>query len=272
MNDIEFPPNCYLYNYDGQTHMATTPLRVPPDETLFNWFRGVPCSPYVSVHDIIFASDVRYLQPFLYFLCRTIHAKVAVEIGVADGSTTLPILKAVSEVDGGRLYSVDPHVTVQPSEENIGAAASMVQRNGLLNWWTLFQGTSNAFFDGGRAPQQIDFAFIDGDHCCGPVMRDARNILSRLTPGGICIFHEWGDAPSYEEIRSLPLEAVDGDAGSYGTQRALAAVLPEYAGMIDIMPLDFGGCGIDRFHEWTEGGAVMIRKRRQGEFRIPGRT
>jgi len=49
------------------------------------------------------------LGRFLYKLVRTLHPKIVVETGVANGISSSFILKALSENSSGRLYSIDLH-------------------------------------------------------------------------------------------------------------------------------------------------------------------
>jgi hypothetical protein len=193
-----------LINKDGQFHRRVV-TEEPSDSWLMSWFRSEAVPPAIDEACITSAADVRYLQPLLYFLARTHHAKVAVEIGVADGSTTFPLVKAVSEC-GGMLYSIDPSVCV-PARE-------MVRRCGFERWWAFRQTTSDEFFAGSGNDDGTQTTL----------------------------------------------------AGTYGTQRALREVLPSYD--VDVMPLTFGICGVDRYYEWTETGAILIRKRRPGEFQL----
>lgn len=265
-----------LHSKDGGVVHSEMPDPHPPDAALFAWFRGAECAGGPLFNDISRAFDVRYLQPILYFLARTMHAKVIVEIGVADGSTTWPLVKAASEIEGGEVHSVDPSACEWAHE--------LMRRTKPVAKWQHHQMTSDEFF-AHHAPSVIDFAFVDGDHSCGGVKRDARNVLDRLVPGGIVVFHEWGPAPPFETIRNTPEEiiqdkpdrpltseecAYNNDACANGTQRALYQVLPDYD--VDVMPLDFGACGNDRFEEWTEGGALVVRKRRcADEYRLIGK-
>ena len=227
---------------------------IASDATVFSWFRGLPEPPLIP-SDIMRATDTRYLQALLYFLARTMHARVAVEIGVADGSTTWPLLKAVSET-GSTLYSVDPEPCL--------FAKDLVARSGFAAHWQFVQAYSTSFFQWPDAPAEIEFAFIDGDHTADGVLNDAHNVLTRLVPGGIAVFHEWTPgASTYDEmVREARIYQGDANtrAGIQGTPRALFQVLPEYD--VDVFPLEFGACGIDRFAEWTEAGALLVRKRK----------
>ena len=58
------------------------------DEQLNCFFRRQP-NEIITQRDIDLSSDVYSLQPILYHLAYSIKAKIIVEIGVADGSTTI---------------------------------------------------------------------------------------------------------------------------------------------------------------------------------------
>ncbi len=251
-----------LYVDDGQLRASDTllPGTGNAERLIFSWFRAIPNDSCPTEGDIALAFDVRYLQPLLYFLARTIHAATVVEIGTADGSTTIPLLCAVSEMSDGRVYSIDPDPCVKGHD--------VVIRSGLVASWTFCHGTSRQFFASGRAPAAIDFAFIDGDHTAEGVAYDAVEVLTRLVPGGIAVFHEWGDAPPYQEISELvrKTEPDTSQSAAYGTHRALYEVLPQFD--VDVMPLDFGACGKGRSPEWTEAPAVMVRRRKAIDFRL----
>lgn len=245
-----------------------------PDSDLFVRFRHPQERPdYITDYELNMTLDTRYLQPLLYFLARTIHAKTIVEIGIGKGGSTLPLLKAVSEMQGGMLHGVDPQVLETEPRR-------IVDRYELRHCWTWHQMTSDAFFAGPGTNLEIDFAFVDGDHIYDAVGRDAHNVLQRLVPGGIVVFHEYEchHIPPWEQIMNLPQSDVySGDryedaaawhtkAGEHATPRVLRTVLPQYD--VDIMPLDHGACGLDRVAGWTEAGALMVRKRFPNEFQV----
>jgi len=222
-----------------------------PDEHLLNWFRGILTPPFINERDLSLSQDVRYLQPLLYFLARSHHAKTIVELGVADGSTTIPLLKAASEIEGGILHSVDP--------SGCEDAIDLVGRYKMYDVWKMYQMKSDDFFNKYALDMKIDFAFVDGDHSYAGVVSDIRNVVSRLVPGGIAIFHEWSlFNKDVDDFNNIPKDRSD-LACSYGTCRAIYDVLNEFN--VDTMPLHFGACGLKRQKEWTEGAAFMIRKR-----------
>ena len=136
--------------------------------------------------DIEGAQDVSTLMPLLFLLTRYIYGPrpkrdiIAVEIGTHDGSTALPILKALAEV-GGHLHSVDPYRCEQ--------AHRLVDTFEYRPWWTHHQIPSDTFFE--TFDEVIDFGFVDGDHRWPVVERDIRNLYERLRPGGMIVVSDY---------------------------------------------------------------------------------
>ena len=223
------------------------------DADLIRWFRGVP-GDRIRVEDLLWSQDKRYAQLFLYSMARSMHAKTIVEIGVADGSTTWPLLKAASET-GGIVYSVDPSYSEM--------ADSMVHRCGYQNYWNYYIGLSDDFFQHEGKELSIEFGFIDGDHSYMGVYNDLKNIIDRLVPGGIVVLDEWYTTWD-QDNDEVNLRDRSPASASGGTSRAICDLLPQYPRM-DMFPLNWGMFGKDRFKEWTEPAVVMLRKRSDGE-------
>jgi predicted O-methyltransferase YrrM len=248
-----------LYCQNGQyLQEAFQPPRVP-DEHLFAWWRGRISEPYITAHDLTHSQDVRYAQMLLYWLARASHAKTIVEIGVAEGSTSWPLLKAASET-GGMVYSVDP----SPSSAQL--APALIQRNNLGDLWRFHNITSNEFFAPGGPGHNltIEFAFIDGDHSYQGIRHDAENVFSRLIPGGFCVFHDLDERIPPTAIRDLPTDWSP-ESCSHAVARVVLDIQAEGRFAIDCLPISFGLCGLERFPEWTEGGVLITRKRLPGQ-------
>lgn len=233
-----------------------------PDHLLFDWFRGKLADPHIQENDLNTAQDCRYISFLLYALARTSHAKSIVEIGVAEGTTTFPLLKAASEVEGGHVHSVD----ISPLSQYL--SSDLVKRNGLMDIWTFHHMGSDDFFAGPGKDLTIDFAFIDGDHSYVGQRNDLENCLQRLIPGGFIVMHDLqieNDNDSEEWLSSLPNDRSP-ESCPFGVVRACREVLLRYD--VDYMPLVWG-LGGGEFKEWTEGGSMLIRKRRLGDLGIP---
>jgi len=248
---------------DGNGEYPIVPFEPPtiPDSLLMDWFRGVIHEPYITHYDLERSQDVRYLQPLLYFLARTLHAKTILEIGVADGSTTWPLIKAVSELDDGVVYSVDP------SDASREAVQSLIQRNSMQKWWAYHNIKSDEFFTGPGKNLTFDFIFIDGDHSYAAVKSDLAHSLERLTEGGIIVMHDLQiNIENESDLEQYPKD-YSPLAGAYSVVRAMKDIIPGHYD-VNYFPLHFGYAGLERYKEWTEGGAMLLRKRTKDEIVI----
>lgn len=171
------------------------------DSTLMEWARSAaesyagnqnaPVPHGLRLRDVDLAKDVASLMVPMFFVTRFFmghrpdHPLVCVEIGTADGSTALPVLKAVAEV-GGHLHSVDP--------SGCEDAHMLVDQFGYRSYWTHHRMASDHFFQTFREP--VDFAFIDGDHRWPVVERDMKNCYAALRPGGIMWTSDYSALPA----------------------------------------------------------------------------
>jgi predicted O-methyltransferase YrrM len=242
------------FHYDNQLNKIFTEETSPEvtDERLFDWFRGNLRPPFIVQEDLERSQDVRYTQFLLYFLARSAHAKTIVEIGVAEGSTSFPLLKAASET-GGIVHSVDPSKNSGPE------AVDMVRRNNLNQWWRFHNIESDAFFAEDGKDLIIDFAYIDGDHSYAGIESDTRHVWERLIPGGVIVFHDLGNDDSVYTAKpdNLPQDYLP-ESCANGTTRVLRKLIPELG--MQAVPLSYGAAGLNRFEQWTEGGITIVRK------------
>ena len=177
------------------------------DKTLMEWANAgakhyaqenYPDVDGITRRDIELASDVSTFMPMLYLVPRYFMGfnqnslnPVYVEIGTADGSSAIPILKAAQETNG-HLHSLDP--------SDCEDAHRLVKQFEYEKYWTHHQMPSDDFFKTYNG--YIDFAFIDGDHRWPVVERDIKNCFERLRPGGMIWVSDYGvlreGYPSYE--------------------------------------------------------------------------
>lgn len=148
------------------------------DEELWSWSQGRAIGK-ITPRDVELAWDVAHLLPLLYVIPRYVERHpedktVFLEIGTADGSSALPMLRAAAEV-GGHLHSVDP--------DRCEDAHRLVATFGYESYWTHHQTYSDEFFKTFR--ETIDFSFIDGDHRWPVIERDILNCYERTRTGGI---------------------------------------------------------------------------------------
>ena len=130
--------------------------------------------------------------------CLERHAqgrRLALEIGTFQGVSAAVIARAMAA--DGRLYCVDPwplHRGRETPEFQI--YKRLLKRSGVDGKVTYLQGTSKTMGD--RFPQDLDFAFIDGDHSYDAVVLDWRAVRPRLAKGAVVCWHDTSvprDAP-----------------------------------------------------------------------------
>lgn len=228
-------------------------LRMNTDDILRAFYRGEP-SGNVTAEDVVRANDVWQVVPVLYHLAMSRRARTIVEIGMADGSTTVPLLCAAREL-GGIVWSVDP---MSPSVSIV--ALEMFDRLGLLAEHVFANQTSDEFFRLFDRP--IDLAFIDGNHEVDYVERDLRNVLNLLVPGGLIVLHDFGSLPADGSIGGWK-GVTPNERGSSGVQRAVVLALCGRTD-VDVMPLDLAG--VPDGARWPGIGCCVIRKRPAGEL------
>jgi len=222
----------------------------------------------LRVRDVELAADVGTLIVPMFFIVRFLmgaapdarmgrpgHPLVCVEIGTADGSTALPILKAVAEV-GGHLHSVDP--------SECEDAHLLVDTFGYRSHWTHHKMPSDHFFEGFHSA--IDFGFVDGDHRWPVVERDLRNLYERLRPGGLIWASDYDPLPegappyAHEHDGSAVYEAhVGGDV--FGERQASRGVAKAAHRAVPSLPR------AQSFHlpQWPNS-SLLIRKMVDGEL------
>ncbi len=124
-----------------------------------------------------------------------LHAETYLEIGVSNGENFL-------QIEAPFIIGVDP---VEPNQ----AIKNSLSENRLY-----FQMKSDDFFiqnKGLLESRKVDLAFIDGAHNYRQSLRDLKNCLQHLKPGGRIIMHDcnpispWIETPAetYEEACSL---------------------------------------------------------------------
>lgn len=144
-----------------------------------------PDRPLYDVHALVSelsadpARDMDCHLLVLYTIARFLPARLAVEIGVDDGSSTLPLLLGVAEA-GGILHSVD----VAPSV----CAHEKVEVSGLADHWKFHQNYSDEFAE--VCPRPLDLVLVDGAHGYDSVKRDWEKYEPLVRTGGLLLFHD----------------------------------------------------------------------------------
>ena len=148
----------------------------------------------------------------LFSLALTTKGKTFIELGVRDGSTTLPLLLA-AKLCGGKLYSVDINKTdYEPTKD-------------LINHWSFHQMSSIDFlesFDG-----DIDLIFVDDWHSYEHVAKELEILDRKVSPKTIILLHDlmYGETcPFYH----TDLTIKDGQWGNGGPYRAVAELNQQF--------------------------------------------
>jgi predicted O-methyltransferase YrrM len=124
----------------------------------------------------------------LYQLVRARKPQLAVEVGMANGISTLAILTGLRDSgSGGHLISIDPH----QGRSWRGVGVLQVCRAGLEDHHTLVEEPDYlALPDLLRANTRVDFAYIDGWHTFDHALLNWWYLDKMLKPGGIVGFND----------------------------------------------------------------------------------
>jgi predicted O-methyltransferase YrrM len=124
---------------------------------------------------------------FLYSLVRHFRPEVTVEIGMANGFSSLYIAQALSENGRGRHIAMDPF---QMSDWG-GAALASLRRAGLDSLVRLIEKPSHqALAQLEEEGERTQFVFIDGSHMFDYVVTDFLLADRILTEGGLLAFDD----------------------------------------------------------------------------------
>ena len=122
--------------------------------------------------------------------------KVAVEVGLAYGVSTLYILDALREVGGQKLIGIDPSQNGQWK----GGGLHNLELAGYRGMYEFHENTSQLVLPGlvGRG-ERVGFGFIDGWHTFDHMLVDFFYIDQMLDIGGVVVFDDVG----YPALRRL---------------------------------------------------------------------
>ena len=121
---------------------------------------------------------------YLYRLVRKTRPALVFEIGCCVGFSTLHIAKALKENGIGRLVSFDLNTSV---------ASKNIKEARLSDYVEFLQGNSSVISKQyllDHNDEEIDLAFIDGDHTTRGCVRDFNALHSHIRKGGYIIFHD----------------------------------------------------------------------------------
>lgn len=124
---------------------------------------------------------------FLYSMVRQFRPAITIEVGMANGLSTVFIAEALRENGVGRHIAIDPF---QHSDWH-GAAIALIRKAGLESYVELMELFSHqALPELERKGIIADFAFIDGSHLFDYVMTDFLCVDRILKPGGLIAFDD----------------------------------------------------------------------------------
>jgi predicted O-methyltransferase YrrM len=158
-------------------------------------------------------SDMRQNLPILYGIVAGMGAQRVLEIGTSDGTSTLALLKAVSET-GGRLTSIDI--------VDVPVAQALVEKYGLAPHWTFLKGDSFEVLTRLRAeqeaappdaPRDYDVILVDADHTRAGATRDFAEASKMLRKGGVIFTHDnWMASSDHDFSKPFGQRAIEGCA------------------------------------------------------------
>jgi predicted O-methyltransferase YrrM len=121
---------------------------------------------------------------------KDVRSRVAVEVGLAFGISTLYILEALKEVGGEKLIGMDP---AQNDNHWRGGGLHNIREAGYGSLYEFHENTSQQVLPALVSQgQRIDFAFIDGWHTFDHTLIDFFYIDQMLNVGGVVVFDDVG--------------------------------------------------------------------------------
>jgi predicted O-methyltransferase YrrM len=122
-------------------------------------------------------------KEFLNGVVRKFKPKKVLEIGVAEGGSSIIILNAIKDIKGSHLFSID-----LIKDNMIGFCVKNIFQY-LSNKWSLYTGNIPAKFLG-KIGNNIDMVFIDTAHIEPGEILDFLMVLPFLKEEAIVIFHD----------------------------------------------------------------------------------
>ncbi len=116
-------------------------------------------------------------------VCRGCEAGTILEIGSADGGSSVVLANMVRQQDptGGAIYCIEP----APRQRMVDNMADY----GLQRYYQIIHGYS-PWVGHDTVPGEIDLLFIDGYHLVRWTLMDYHFWTPRVRPGGIIVFHD----------------------------------------------------------------------------------
>ena len=150
----------------------------------------------------------------LLSICLGSKAKTIIELGVRNGSTTLPLLLG-AYLNKGTLYSVDLNITEFKPD------------NFLKPNWKFYQQDARDFLKNWNIKTDIDLVYIDDWHSYSHVKEELEILDMIVSPNTIILLHDlmYGNTcPFYHTDLTLK----DGQWAGGGPYRAVAELNPQF--------------------------------------------
>jgi len=138
-------------------------------------------------------------REFLNGVVRKFRPKKIIELGVAEGGSSLIILNAITDIKNSHLYSID-----LSTHYLIGSCVKTLAPK-LLNKWSLYKGyTASKFLN--QIGGGIDMAFLDTSHYEPGEILDFLIILPFLNKGAVVVIHDIGNQMTTKKKKSYRRE------------------------------------------------------------------
>jgi predicted O-methyltransferase YrrM len=155
-----------------------------------------------------------------YLICRLVSPAVVLETGVANGTTSAFLLRAIQMNARGALHSVDfVDTTQRHARQGVG---TLVPEELRANWDLSF-GASRRLLPGLlKRVGRIDLFIHDSAHTYWNMRREFEAVWPYLPPGGILIADDVQENPAFAELQErepsfwLTVEEADKPSVSFG--------------------------------------------------------
>ena len=126
------------------------------------------------------------------------NAMICLEVGSFEGRGTLLIENALCQHDGSKVYCVDPWEDMYVNGDNrfnsidslfVGQYDRFLNNTKGHSKIVALRGKSDDMIK--NVPEEVDFAYIDGDHSPEQVYKDGVNVMSKMKSGGIIVFDDY---------------------------------------------------------------------------------
>lgn len=125
---------------------------------------------------------------YVYALVKGLAPKLAIEVGMAWGYSSVPVCKALQDSSKGVSLIVDPYQKISYQ----GVGLQLLGDFKLKKHFSFYEERSDIqlpkFFE---KKTKIQFGFIDGDHRIDAVFNDFYFLNKMLEPGGVIVFDDF---------------------------------------------------------------------------------